>query len=313
MGKFTDYYNQLKAKMAGPPPLTLQNAVAALQAQQRLSAPQEGEALERYNYAQMCNNAIMNQAALRIQREATWDSTVQRVGTFTSQPWLQVPKGSGDWLVNEMKTDGSMESRVYNEKIVGQMALCTKRISREQFIDVRQNCYTERDGGHITNESTMSLLQEVHDPQGQLLDALDQQIQRAQRQMDAIQQSVNIVFNLTSNQNALDQAFGIIESPEINTLHNAQNCLKDFKTFDAEYQPAEDTLKERQAAWPAGNKEQVNALREDAEKVGDQFYSDLKQEEPKQEAPVEEEQKDNQPPITPALARGISASRTEIS
>ncbi len=302
MGKFTDYYNQIKTKMAGPPPLTLENAVAALQAQQRLSAPREGEALERYNYTQMCNNAIMYQAALKLQREAAWDTTVQHIGTSTNQPGLQVPKGSGDWLVNEMKTDGSMESQVYNEKIVGQMALCTKRISREQFVDIRQNRYTERDGGRITNESTASIFQEMGNPQGQLLDALDQQIQRAQQQMDAIQQSVNIVFGLQANQEALNQAFGVIESPDINTLHNAQNCLEEFKTFDSEYQPAEDALKERQEAWPAGNKEQVDTLRENAEGVGDQFYNDLKQEAPAEqeqpkEAPVEEDQKIGQPPI----------------
>ena len=71
MGKKLNlYYEQLKNLMSGQPPKTLDEAKQALQAQQQEKAPLDGEARERFDYAQKCNNAIMDLAAQKIQKEA---------------------------------------------------------------------------------------------------------------------------------------------------------------------------------------------------------------------------------------------------
>ena len=87
MGKKLNlYYEQLKNLMSGQPPKTLDEAKQALQAQQQAKAPQDGEARERFDYAQKCNNAIMDCAAEKIRKESAWDAAVKNVARLTRKP-----------------------------------------------------------------------------------------------------------------------------------------------------------------------------------------------------------------------------------
>ncbi len=147
MGKFNVYYEQLKNKMADLPQEqgqwrpSLQEAMKALKAEQQTDRPSGAERLENFDYIQNCNNALMNCAAEKIKREASWDATVRRVRILLGKPDLQLPRGSGDWLVSLMKTDGTDESRNYNDKLVGQMALCTGAINPSQYMTLRNSWY----------------------------------------------------------------------------------------------------------------------------------------------------------------------------
>ena len=292
MGKKLNlYYEQLKNLMSGQPPKTLDEAKQALQAQQQEKAPQDGEARERFDYAQKCNNAIMDLAAQKIQKEAAWEAARQRYAKAEGNPELQISKGTGDWLVNLMKTDGSKESLDYNIKIVGQMALSTRKITPMTLYGLRVFWYEENivmeDGSNdvvkrnkaVGDASFRDVRYAAHD----LLAELDWQIQQGKQQLESLQQSVNTVFSFQADQETLNQAFGVIESPEIDTLNNAMNCLNDFKEINPKIVSLpENALQERQAAWFTG-KVQVEDLRENAEQVGDQFYADLNQEAPAEE------------------------------
>ena len=93
--------------MAGQPPMNLQEAVAALKAEQQAAvpeAPRSEEERKRLNYSRKCSDQIMDRAAEKIRKEAAWEAAVKEVGKNSAKIDLQVSRGAGDWLVSMMKT-----------------------------------------------------------------------------------------------------------------------------------------------------------------------------------------------------------------
>ena len=131
MGKFRDYYEQLKLKMAGQPPMNLQEAVAALRAEQQEAvpeAPRSEDERKRLDYSRKCSDQIMDRAAEKIRKEAAWEAAVKRVSKRSEKPNLQISRGAGDWLVSMMKTGDDWQDQAYNAVLVAQMAFCTGQI-----------------------------------------------------------------------------------------------------------------------------------------------------------------------------------------
>ncbi len=278
--KFNLYYEQLKSKMAGQPPMNLQDAMTALKAEQQAPAPQGGEAQARFDYAQKCSNAIMDCAAEKIRKESAWDAAVKNIAKLTRKPNLTISKGTGDWLVGMMKTDGTGDSLAYNETLAIQMALCTGKITRKEASAAGQTNYRDHYGLRYNNADIENLLREniLNAPQ-KLLEELDKAVQQGQQLMEAFRNGANDVLGLKADQETLNQAFAVIESDDIKTLHNAQDCLNDFKTFVRGHRLPVGEAEKTQKTWPLTNKEYTDSVREMAEQLPDQFYADLNQEE----------------------------------
>ncbi len=274
MGKFNVYYEQLKNKMADLPQEqgqwrpSLQEAMKALKAEQQTDRPSGAERLENFDYIQNCNNALMNCAAEKIKREASWDATVRRVRILLGKPNLQLPRGSGDWLVSLMKTDGTDESRNYNDKLVGQMALCTGAINPSQYMTLRNSWYIRFKG-----DFRDAIIAEQHSAAGDLLNALDGLVQKGRQQMALFQDSVNLVCGLEANESALEKAFEVIESDEIRIMDHAEDCLNDIKNFKKQWRLPTKEIEARQANWPPrmfdADKQQMEQSRETAEQMSD--------------------------------------------
>ena len=281
MGKKLNlYYEQLKNLMSGHPPKTLDEAKNTLLAQQQEKAPQDGEARERFDYAQKCNNAIMDCAAEKIRKESAWDAAVKNVARLTRKPNLTISKGTGDWLVGMMKTDGTGDSLAYNETLAIQMALCTGKITRKEASVAEQVNYRDHYDLRHNNADIENIVREniLNAPQ-KLLEELDKAVQQGQQLMEMFRNGFNDVLGLNADQETLNQAFAVIESDDIKTLHNAQDCLNDFKTFVRGHRLPVGEPENTQAIWPLTNKEMTDSLRETAEQFPDQFYADLNQEE----------------------------------
>ncbi len=278
MGKFNTYYEQLKNKMADLPQeqgqwrQSLQKAMAAVKAEQEAERPTGAERLEGFDYVQNCNDALMNCAAEKIKKEASWDATVRRVRMLLGKPDLQLPRGSGDWMVSLMKTDGTDESRNYNDKLVGQMALCTGAINPTQYQTLRRGWY-DRFNGDFRNV----IIAEQQSAAEDLLSALDGLVQKGKRQKEAFVDSVNTVLSLNADRNALNRAFEVIESDEIRIMEQAEDCLNDIRNFKNQYRLPQEKIEEQQEKWPFRIDDHANTEdpRKQAENVADWTYDDM--------------------------------------
>ncbi len=303
MGKFDVYYEQLKNKMTALPQdrgqwrQSLQEAMAGIEAEREADIPSGAERLEGFDYVQNCNSALMNCAAEKIKKEASWDATVRRIRIRIGKPDLQIPRGSSDWLVSLMKTDDSDESMNYNDKLVGQMALCTGAISQSQYVTLRQM------GGYsrVPGDSRNAIIDEQHSAAGDLLNALDRLVQKGRQQLETFQQSVNVVCGLEANNQALNQAFAVIESDEIRIMDHAEDCLNDIKNFKKQWRLPKEDIEARQANWPPriANKEQMEQAREAAENIAGLTYDDMIEKFGK-EVPAKENGAEQKPAFTEA-------------
>lgn len=84
MGKFDMFYEQLKSKMAGPPPMSLRIAVMELKAELQVASQNAGqlrseEEHKRLDYSRRCSSALMDCAAEKIRKEAVFEATVKRL------------------------------------------------------------------------------------------------------------------------------------------------------------------------------------------------------------------------------------------
>ncbi len=299
MGKKLNlYYEQLKQLMSGQPPKTLDEAKQALQAQQQEKAPQDGEARERFDYAQKCNNAIMDCAAEKIRKESAWDAAVKNVRKRSEKPDLQVSRGAGDWLVSMMKTGDDWQDKVYNEVLVAQVAFCTGQIGFKNVGQTYQGIRLYYDSAATYESIQNDYLASIYNAPRQILEELDKKVEQGQRELAQLDGSADAILSGEAGDHVVESAYRTLESDAIDLLLNAKGALEDIKGFEKtlpeKYQnkiPAAE-LEQRQNELQVPDKERVDLareraevedLRENAEQAGDQFYADLNQEAPAEE------------------------------
>ena len=299
MGKFNIFYEQLKAKMSGQPPMSLQDAMATLKAEQQAAAPEVHgeEAQNRLAYSQKCRDALMDRAAERIQKEAAWDKAVKRISKLTRKPDFTLSSGNGQWLTCLMKPEDTPENQSYNTTIALQAAICNHSIRMADASAIYQTEYAY-DMMHVP-EFSQQMQDDLYNAPTKLLNLLAEKFAEAQRQLPEFDSSADAVLSGEADDNTLQKSFRTLESDEIYLLQNAQGCLDDFKGFEQKLPKAypgripADELEKRQKEWPIPNGKHLDEVREKAEQTADPSYALWNQKaqeekvEPPQQAPEE--------------------------
>ena len=303
MGMFDLYYEKLKAKMAGQPPMNLQQAMAALkeelqEARQNANQGINEQVRKRLDYSRKCSDALMDCAAERIRKETAWDTAVESIKKLFERnqkpkPNFKLSGGNGNWMVSLMKTGGTLLDEGYNEKLIAQMALCTGQISSGEYNFIREMWHKSynREVPEEANENYGPIIQqEQRNAAAELLDALEEKLRMGEQQWEAAEASVGTIIKLDADDDTLSNAFHIVESDEIRLLENVQTCFDDFEEFEENRKLPEARRKQSQI-WPPVEKARMAELREKAEQEAQMYYAAMLEkaaEEVPEEAPQEE-------------------------
>ena len=303
MGMFDLYYEKLKAKMSGQPPMNLQQAMAALkeelqEARQNANQGRNEQVRKRLDYSRKCSDALMDCAAERIRKETAWDTAVESIKKLFERnqepnPNFKLSGGNGNWMVSLMKTGGTLLDEGYNEKLIAQMALCTGQIRSGEYNFIREMWHKSynREVPKEANENYGPIIQqEQRNAAAELLDALEEKLQMGEQQWETAEASVGTIIKLDADDDTLSNAFHIVESDEIRLLENVQTCFDDFEEFEENRKLPEARRKQRQI-WPPVEKARMAELREKAEQEAQMYYAAMLEkaaEEVPEEAPQEE-------------------------
>ena len=303
MGMFDLYYEKLKAKMSGQPPMNLQQAMAALkeelqEARQNANQGLNEQVRKRLDYSRKCSDALMDCAAERIRKETAWDTAVESIKKLFERnqkpnPDFKLSGGNGNWMVSLMKTGGTLLDEGYNEKLIAQMALCTGQISSGEYNFIREMWHKSynREVPKEANENYGPIIQqEQRNAAAELLDALEEKLQMGEQQWETAEASVGTIIKLDADDDTLSNAFHIVESDEIRLLENVQTCFDDFEEFEENRKLPEARRKQSQI-WPPVEKARMAELREKAEQEAQMYYAAMLEkaaEEVPEEAPQEE-------------------------
>ncbi len=303
MGMFDLYYEKLKAKMSGQPPMNLQQAMAALKAELQEARQNADQGLneqvrKRLDYSRKCSDALMDCAAERIRKETAWDTAVESIKKLFERnqrpnPDFKLSGGNGNWMVSLMKTGGTLLDEGYNEKLIAQMALCTGQIRSGEYNFIREMWHKSynREVPEEANENYGPIIQqEQRNAAAELLDALEEKLRMGEQQWEAAEASVGTIIKLDADDDTLSNAFHIVESDEIRLLENVQTCFDDFEEFEENRKLPEARRKQSQI-WPPVEKARMAELREKAEQEAQMYYAAMLEkaaEEVPEEAPQEE-------------------------
>ena len=303
MGMFDLYYEKLKAKMSGQPPMNLQQAMAALkeelqEARQNANQGLNEQVRKRLDYSRKCSDALMDCAAERIRKETAWDTAVESIKKLFERnqepnPNFKLSGGNGNWMVSLMKTGGTLLDEGYNEKLIAQMALCTGQIRSGEYNFIREMWHKSynREVPKEANENYGPIIQqEQRNAAAELLDALEEKLRMGEQQWEAAEASVGTIIKLDADDDTLSNAFHIVESDEIRLLENVQTCFDDFEEFEENRKLPEARRKQSQI-WPPVEKARMAELREKAEQEAQMYYAAMLEkaaEEVPEEAPQEE-------------------------
>ena len=303
MGMFDLYYEKLKAKMSGQPPMNLQQAMAALkeelqEARQNANQGLNEQVRKRLDYSRKCSDALMDCAAERIRKETAWDTAVESIKKLFERnqkpnPDFKLSGGNGNWMVSLMKTGGTLLDEGYNEKLIAQMALCTGQISSGEYNFIREMWHKSynREVPKEANENYGPIIQqEQRNAAAELLDALEEKLRMGEQQWESAEASVGTIIKLDADDDTLSNAFHIVESDEIRLLENVQTCFDDFEEFEENRKLPEARRKQSQI-WPPVEKARMAELREKAEQEAQMYYAAMLEkaaEEVPEEAPQEE-------------------------
>ena len=108
-----------------------------------------GDKYEQYKKNQ---NAFLNSCLQGIKKEIAWDTALRSLD-LKDDKGNKVQLGSVRWRNFLIKEDGSDKSRKHNEEFCALLALGTKVISPEQFIQMRKKHYTSMQGGALSAEA----------------------------------------------------------------------------------------------------------------------------------------------------------------
>ncbi len=280
MGKFDMFYEQLKSKMAGPPPMSLRIAVMELKAELQVASQNAGqlrseEEHKRLDYSRRCSSALMDCAAEKIRKEAVFEATVKRIGKLIRKPGFNLSGGSGNWMASLMKTGDTPQDKGRNEKLIAQMALCTGQISGGEFNRIREAWYKPLEDEYPAGYGRSIVNEQLH-AAAELLDALEEMFRLGRQRLDVAEDAVKTILSGEADDATLSKAFHIVESDEIRLLEDAQTCLDDFEKFEENRKlPAEK--KRRRELWPPVEKVRMAKLREEAEQETQMLYAAMKE------------------------------------
>ena len=286
MGKKLNlYYEQLKNLMSAPPK-TLDEAMVALKAKRQAAVPEEPRSEEerkRLDYSLKCGDQIMNRAAEKIKKEAAWDEAIRKISRVNKKPDLTIPKGTGDWMVSMMKTGNTWQDLVYNVTLAAQIGLCTGKLTVQETLKAYEE---QRLQFGFRADDIPGFLYKA--PQ-KILEELNKKIEQGQQQLEELDGSTDAILGGEASDEALNKAFEVVESDEIDLLLNAEGALDNIRGFEKtlpEKYPGKlpsAELDEWEKKWQAPDKKRIDSTREKAEQAGDQFYADLNQEAPAEE------------------------------
>ncbi len=299
MGKFRDYYEQLRSKMAGQPPMNLQEAVAALRAEQQAAvpeAPRSEEEQKRLDYSRKCSDQIMDRAAEKIRKEAAWEAAVKSVSKRSETLDLQVSRGADDWLVSMMKTGDDWQDQAYNAVLVAQVAFCTGQIRSKDVALTYQGIRLYYDAIATYESIQNDFLASIYNAPRQILEELNKKIEQGQQELTQLDSSADAILSGEAGDNVVESSYRTLESDAIDLLLNAKDALEDIKVFEKalpeKYQnkiPAAE-LEQRQKELLVPDKARVDAARERAEQAADPSYALQKQQPPAAQNDVEVEE-----------------------
>ena len=183
--------------------------------------------VSRYDYSKACRKELMKKVEWRVRQELEWRNAAIRIG-LKDADGNALDVNDHTWMSRLMKTDGTPESRAYNESIVALAALVPQNVgknagrqkplwTREQYLDWRIKYYTDK--GEIDREAWDKATSDLNDASTFLFREINAELKRAD--LDHFEVAMNAIltgdfsnefFQDTEQEKRLEKAFAVFNN-----------------------------------------------------------------------------------------------------
>ena len=183
--------------------------------------------VSRYDYSKACRKELMKKVEWRVRQELEWRNAAIRIG-LKDADGNALDVNDHTWMSRLMKTDGTPESRAYNESIVALAALVPQNVgknagrqkplwTREQYLDWRIKYYTDK--GEIDREAWDKATSDLNDASTFLFREINAELKRAD--LDHFEVAMNAIltgdfsnefFQDTEKEKRLEKAFAVFNN-----------------------------------------------------------------------------------------------------